>query len=229
MKMYPNPRGHRPYVNLDHPCHHHYPHHHHYHHRHFARVIPIFARPVLFDPSKIGCECVRPILRDDQVGNIIKVESRIVYSLSLKLYSCIPDNDVEVKIEIGNKYRIKYVTELGVIDCTGIVKDFKSAQISEIEQATNANGYYLVVDCSKEGQSMVHNILISSIRDIVEIVDIEVEDFSPIFNESQAEAINNMIDSLGEEGSIINEEETTLESEHKLVEYLDTYMVNVPE
>lgn len=228
-KMYPNPSGHchRPYVNLDHPCHHHYSGcHAHGHHHHFvARVVPIFARPHLFDPTKTECECNRPILRDEQVGNIIKVESKIVQSLSLKLYSCIADNDVEVKIEIGNKYQIKYITELGVINCTGIVKDLKAAQLSETDQYTNANGYYLVVDCSTEGQSMVHNILISSIRDIIEVVD--VEDFATTFNETQIEAINNMLSDIETENSIVKEEATVLNNDNKLVEYLDTYMVNI--
>ena len=112
---------------------------------------------------------IRPLLRDEEVGNIIRVESRIIESLLVKLYSCVEDKDVFVKMELGSKYSIKWIGPDGVNECTGILTDFKASQHSTIYQPFNADGYYIIMDCSKEGESIVKKILISMIRDIVPI------------------------------------------------------------
>lgn len=110
------------------------------------------------------------LLRDEEVGNIIQVESKIIESLLVKLYSCVANRDKFVKMELGIKYSIKYIDIDGVNSCTGMLVDFKASQHSTIYQPVNSDGYYIVMDCSEVGKSDIKKILISSIRDIIEVI-----------------------------------------------------------
>lgn len=132
----------------------------------------------------------RTLLRDEEVGNIIRVESIIIESLLVKLYSCVANKDVFVKMELGTKYSIKWIDIDGVNSCTGMLVDFKASQHSTIYQPTNADGYYIVMDCSEVGKSDIKKILISSIRDIIEVVpepDLPVEPGTDEENADQSE------------------------------------------
>lgn len=121
----------------------------------------------------------RSLIRDEEVSNIIRVESRIIESLLVKLYNCVGGKDVFVKMELGMKYSIKWIAPNGVNECTGTLVDFKASQHSTVYQPFNADGYYLVMDCSKEGKSDIKRILISMIRDIVEVNPGEEPDLPP--------------------------------------------------
>ena len=135
--------------------------------------LPRYDHPHPYPHPKCNHYCnhkyTRTLLRDEEVGNIIRVESRIMESLLIKLYSCIADKDVTVKMELGMKYTIKWIDADGVNTCTGILTDFKASQHSIIYQPTNADGYYIVMDCSEVGKSDIKKILIASIRDIIEV------------------------------------------------------------
>jgi hypothetical protein len=168
----------------------------------------------------------RSLLRDEEVGNIIRVESRIIESLLVKLYSCIADRDVIVKMELGTKYTIKWIGVDGVNSCTGTLVDFKASQHSTIYQPVNADGYYIVMDCSEQGKSDIKKILISTIRDILEVslipddsitdtddnVDNNKEDnnSSVDTNTGDADSSDNNTDSTDESG---NEEKETSEED----------------
>ena len=111
----------------------------------------------------------RSLIRDEEVGNIIRVKSKIIEKLAVTLYSNIADRDVYVEMEIGKKYGVKWIDPKGVQTCRGILINFKASQRSTIYQPVNADGYYIVMDCSTPGRSIINNIFIASIRDIVEV------------------------------------------------------------
>lgn len=152
----------------------------------------------------------RTLLRDEEVGNIIRVESIIIESLLVKLYSCVANKDVFVKMELGTKYSIKWIDVDGVNSCTGMLVDFKASQHSTIYQPTNADGYYIVMDCSEVGKSDIKKILISSIRDIIEVVP-EPDPVEPEEPTAEPETPNNdeTTDDSSTEDKETTEENTT--------------------
>lgn len=132
------------------------------------------------------------ILRDEDIGTIVRVESRIIESLLIKLYSSIEDRDKIIKMELGMKYTIKYIDVNGVNECTGVLYDFKASQHSTVYQPANADGYYIIMDCSEVGKSDIKRILISMIRDIVEIKPADEE--PPISDNTTEEENSNGTD-----------------------------------
>ena len=135
------------------------------------------------------------ILRDEDIGTIVRVESRIIESLLIKLYSSIEDRDKVIKMELGMRYTIKYIDVNGVNECTGVLYDFKASQHSTVYQPANADGYYIIMDCSEVGKSDIKRILISMIRDIVEVKPADEE---PPIDDNTTEEGDNTETDIGE-------------------------------
>ena len=125
-------------------------------------------------PQPNNCNCVAP----DRfpVSNIINVESKLILSLQIKLYSVTEEDDVTIVLENNKKYKITYLTESGVKEITAILKyiDYNIPTdcvryIGEYNNVTNQA--YIIVDASTEGNSDIRKIFIKSLRGIEEIVE----------------------------------------------------------
>jgi len=119
---------------------------------------------------------VTPVLRSAQANNIINIETVLVRSLRVKLYSVNEEDDIDITLELGRKYAIAYITEGGMKVAKGILKVIDSSipdtctrYIGEFN--SNTITAYIGLDCSTEGNSDKRKIYIAAIRDIKDITE----------------------------------------------------------
>lgn len=136
---------------------------------------------------------VLPVLRSAKANSIINVETVLVRSLRVKLYSVKEEDDIDITLELGRKYSIAYITENGMKVANGILKIIDSSipdtctrYIGEFN--SNVVTAYIGLDCSTEGNSDKRKIYIAAIRDIKDITedsDITIEIDNESLSDSQ--------------------------------------------
>lgn len=139
----------------------------------------------------IKCKKCNGINRSILINTFVNIQSYIDKVLVIKLYGTTKDLDKTIKMNIGKKYCISYITEKGLAIVTGIFKEISENTpdkcITYIGNFGNiTTTAYIGMDCSTEGQSDKRLIYIGSIRNIEEIFD---EDDDPYYNLTQEEKI----------------------------------------
>lgn len=137
------------------------------------------------------CNKCNAINRNTIVNNFINIETYIDKILTVTLYGPTKEYDKTVKLKIGNKYCITYITEYGLQTTTGVFKELSDnipddclRYIGNYSSVTSAA--YIGVDCSSVGCSDKKLIYIASIRYIEEVFD---EDEDPYASLTQQEKI----------------------------------------
>ena len=123
-----------------------------------------------------------PIIREE-IPTLINIETNLVLSLKMRLYRVREEDDQELTLELGKKYTVKYITECGVNCITGVLKTIDPTIPQEdlsyiCNGMPTGYGFFLIFDCSTEGNSAVHKIYVAAIRDICEYVE-PTEDEEP--------------------------------------------------
>lgn len=121
-----------------------------------------------------------PVVRGE-ISRILNIETLAIRQLRIKLYKPDEKDDIDIVLDIGKAYEIKYITEGGVKTAAGILKGIDSSipdtvcrYIGEFnEQVITA---WIALDCSTIANSDKRKIYIASIRDIKEI---ELEGYEP--------------------------------------------------
>ena len=115
------------------------------------------------------------IIRDPMATNIINIETSVVKTLKVTLYSVNKDNDKTIEMKTGNRYAITYITEHGLITSVGYLElisdsipDECTRYINTVNMA-NASTAFIGMDCSTEGHSNKQKIYIATIRAIQEL------------------------------------------------------------
>lgn len=125
------------------------------------------------------------------INTFVNIQSYIDKILVIKLYGITKDLDKTIKMKIGNKYCVTYLTEKGILTVNGIFKELSENTPDEcltyIGNFSNiTSSAYIGLDCSSDGNSDKRLIYIGSIRDIKEIFD---EDDDPYYSLSQEEKV----------------------------------------
>ena len=158
----------------------------------------------------LTCKKCNGINRTTLVNTFVNIQSYIDKILVIKLYGITKDLDKTIKLKIGNKYCISYITERGLATVTGVFKEISENTPDEcITYIGNFGNItttaYIGLDCSTEGQSDKRLIYIGSIRNIQEIYD---ENDDPYNNLTQEEKIIKSYSDL----------QTTIESINEFIE-----------
>lgn len=138
-----------------------------------------------------GCKKCNGINRD-LMNNLVNIETYIDKVLTVTLYGKSKDLDKTIKMRIGNKYCVTYITEKGLQTVTGT---FKELSTNIPDDCTRYMGIYnnisttayICMDCSTAGESDKRIIYIASIRYIEELFDNEEEQYTDL---SQEEKLN---------------------------------------
>lgn len=134
-----------------------------------------------YDESNCDCtDCpfaADGIIRDPLMFNVVNIETSIVKTLKVTIYGTSADQDKTIKMKVGNRYAITYITEHGLITSVGrleliseSVPDTCTRYINTTNMAA-ASTAYIGVDCSTEGKSDKRKIYIATIRYIQELED----------------------------------------------------------
>lgn len=158
----------------------------------------------------LTCKKCNGINRTTLVNTFVNIQSYIDKILVIKLYGITKDLDKTIKLKIGNKYCISYITEKGLATVTGVFKEISENTPDEcITYIGNFGNItttaYIGLDCSTEGQSDKRLIYIGSIRNIQEIYD---ENDDPYNDLTQEEKIIKSYSDL----------QTTIESINEFIE-----------
>lgn len=158
----------------------------------------------------LTCKKCNGINRTTLVNTFVNIQSYIDKILVIKLYGITKDLDKTIKLKIGNKYCISYITERGLATVTGVFKEISENTPDEcITYIGNFGNItttaYIGLDCSTEGQSDKRLIYIGSIRNIQEIYD---ENDDPYNDLTQEEKIIKSYSDL----------QTTIESINEFIE-----------
>lgn len=166
-----------------------------HHHAPCIRKFPIPPRgddgcPYLPDDSESNGE----IIRNPLTYNLMNIETKLKYSLWIKLYGTKEDMDKELTLEIGKRYAITYLTERGIDIADGTLQVISPSIPDECrryigEYDDNAKSAYIGIDCSTTGKSDKRMIYIASIRYIEELEDGEDYD-NPLNNPTDIEMMS---------------------------------------
>ena len=163
---------------------------------------------VFEEPSYcLTCNRCNKIQRNNLLFNIVNISSSIDKILTITLYGTSKNLDKTIKMKIGNKYCISYLTENGVQTVTGIFKELSPNMPDECVKyiglySSVTTAAYICLDCSTEGQSDKRLIYIASIRHIEELFDDENDRYKDL---SQIEKIRLMVSDMTSTLDKINE------------------------
>ena len=163
---------------------------------------------VFEEPSYcLTCNRCNKIQRNNLLFNIVNISSSIDKVLTITLYGTSKNLDKTIKMKIGNKYCISYLTENGVQTVTGIFKELSPNMPDECVKyigvySSVTTAAYICLDCSTEGQSNKRLIYIASIRHIEELFDDENDRYKDL---SQIEKIRLMVSDMTSTLDKINE------------------------
>ena len=138
----------------------------------------------------LTCKKCNGINRTTLVNTFVNIQSYIDKILVIKLYGITKDLDKTIKLKIGNKYCISYITERGLATVTGVFKEISENTPDEcITYIGNFGNItttaYIGLDCSTEGQSDKRLIYIESIRNIQEIYDENDDPYNDLTQEEK--------------------------------------------
>lgn len=138
------------------------------------------------------CGLCNQVNRDSLITSLVNIQSSIDKVLTIKLYAQNKYDDKVVKLRIGNKYCISYVTERGIERVTGVLRDISSNIPDECTKyignyTSVSTAAYIGIDCSSEGKSDKRLIYIASIRYIEEIFDNPTDEFKDLTQKERLE------------------------------------------
>ena len=144
------------------------------------------------------------IIRSQSANKIINIETQLIKSLKLTLYAMTEEEDTTLLLEIGKKYAITYITEVGLRVATGVLKvidttipDTCQRYIGEINESTITA--WIGLDCSTAGNASKKKIYIASIRAIEEVPEDESDWVAPTVDPdsmTDSEKLNNILSAL---------------------------------
>ena len=165
----------------------------------------IYAKPL--HPSCCNISCKRKDGINPIAANIINIESSIDRVLTITLYGVTQDLDKKIKLIIGNKYAITYITEYGFETVTGTLGEISKGVPDDCTKYvgnfnSSVTAAYIGLDCSTNGKSDKRLIYIASIRYIEAVFD-DDEDNHPEMTPD--EKLNNMLTMISSSISLINQ------------------------
>ena len=140
--------------------------------------------PYITDSGK-KCNCTNcpnnDIVRNPLMMNLINIETSLIKSLKVTLYGINKDMDKTIIMNLGKRYAVTYITEIGLIMSVGYLKVISDSVPDECTKYIGSNmsiasTAYIGLDCSTEGNSDKKKIYISSIRYIEEVNDEDNKD-----------------------------------------------------
>lgn len=139
-----------------------------------------------------NCNKCNRVNRFDIMNNLVNIQTYIDKVLTITLFGKRKELDKTVKMRIGKKYCVSYITENGMQTVKGIFKEVSQNVPDECTKYIGiynalSTSAYIGMDCSTEGASDKRLIYISSIRYIEELFDNEQE---PYVDLSQEEKLN---------------------------------------
>lgn len=154
-----------------------------------------------------SCNRCNRVARYNTMNNLVNIETYIDKVLTVTLYGAKKELDKTIKMRIGNKYCITYVTERGLQTVTGIFKEVSTNMPDECTKYigiynTISSTAYIGMDCSTEGSSDKRLIYIASIRYIEELFDDESAEFADL---SQEEKLNYLYTNVSSVLDTLNE------------------------
>ena len=164
------------------------------------------------------------------INDFVNIGTSIEKILKVTIYKTKAEDDITVEMKVGNKYSILYITEAGVKEAVGYLREISSGIPDECrryigEYDSNAIRAYIGLDCSTEGKSDKKLIYIASIRG-VELLE-EGEPYEPkideVYKMSDAEKYLKIIEILTSHGNILDAIVDTLAS---IAEILETILNN---
>lgn len=188
-----------------------------YHKKHALREFPnntikddgmpynVYAQPL--QPSCCNESCRRKNNVDTNASNIINIESIIDRVLTITLYGVTKEFDKKIKMIIGNKYAITYITEYGFNTVTGTLGEISSGTPDECTKYvgnfnSSVTAAYIGLDCSTNGKSDKRLIYIASIRGIEAVFDDDEDKYPDM---TPDEKLNNMLTMISSSIKSINE------------------------
>ena len=187
------------------------------------------------------CNKCNAINRNTIVNNFINIETYIDRILTVTLYATTKDKDETVKMKIGNKYCITYLTENGLQTVTGVFKEVSEnvpdeclRYIGNFNSVTSAA--YICLDCSNIGSSDKRLIYIASIRYIKEIFDENDDPYASLTQEekiikaySDIQTTISSINKYIEDNTKSDEEENNEEENEEGTNNTTTQQNNIPQ
>ena len=139
-----------------------------------------------------SCNKCNRVARFNTMNNLVNIETYIDKILTITLYGTSKDLDKTVKMRLGNKYCITYITEKGLQTVTGIFKEISSNIPDECTRYIGiynsiSTAAYIGMDCSTAGESDKRLIYIASIRYVEELFDDQDDQYTDL---SQEEKLN---------------------------------------
>ena len=130
-----------------------------------------------------GCNKCNAIVRNSLMTSLVNIETSITKVLTVKLYGVTEDLDKTIKMVIGNKYCVTYITEKGTTTVTGRLREISTNIPDECTKyignfTSVSTAAWIGLDCSKDGNSDKRLIYIASIRYIEQVFD-DGEDHYP--------------------------------------------------
>lgn len=123
-----------------------------------------------------SCRKCNGIIRHSLMNNLVNIETSITKVLTITLYGTTKDLDKTIKMVVGNKYCVTYITEQGPITVSGKLTEISTnipddctKYIGNFSSVTTAA--WIGLDCSTDGSSDKRLIYIASIRYIEELFD----------------------------------------------------------
>lgn len=161
----------------------------------------------------VKCNKCNGINRNLLITNFVNIETSINKILTVKLYGINKSDDKTIKMTVGSKYCITYLTENGLVTATGILREISSGIPDECTRYIGnfsfaSTAAYIAFDCSTDGTSDKRLIYIASIRYIEPLFD-ETDDQFP--DMSLDEKLNSILTKIDLVTEIVNEYKTALE------------------
>ena len=108
------------------------------------------------------------------VSNFVNIETSIKKILKVVFYGTSEEYDKTIEMEVGKRYGITYVTEIGLRSCEGTLREIANSipddctrYVGEYNAVTQ--NAYIGMDCSVAGNSDKKMIYVATIRDIEEL------------------------------------------------------------
>lgn len=159
------------------------------------------------------CNKCNGINRNLLITNFVNIETSINKILTVKLYGINKSDDKTIKMTIGSKYCITYLTENGLVTATGILKEISTGVPDECTRYIGnfsfaSTAAWIAFDCSTDGTSDKRLVYIASIRYIEPLFDDTDDQFPDMSPDEKLASIITKIDALT---TAINEYKTALE------------------
>ena len=123
-----------------------------------------------------SCRKCNGVIRHSLMNSLVNIETRITKVLIITLYGTTKDLDKTIKMVVGNKYCVTYITELGPVTVSGTLTEISTNIPDDCTKyignfSSVSTAAWIGLDCSTNGSSDKRLIYIASIRYIEELFD----------------------------------------------------------